>query len=96
MFDINTNDTMNRVPVFRIIFANDCLSKMIFNSTNIYKNSSLLLRLLEKYFFYFLFEIPDWCKKVIELAHVVYRTKKQTVSLCKKSDKVSRHSSVFR
>jgi hypothetical protein len=53
---------------------------MIFNSTNIYKISSLLLRLLEKYFFYFLFEIPDWCKKVIELAHVVYRTQKQAVS----------------
>ena len=49
---------------------------MIFNSTNIYKISSLL----EKYFFYFLFEIPDWCKKVIELAHVVYRTQKQAVS----------------
>lgn len=55
-----------------------------------------MLRLLEKNFFYFLFEIPDLCKKVIELAHVVYRTKKQAVSLCKKSDKVSRHSSVFR
>lgn len=39
-----------------------------------------MLRLLEKYFFYFLFEIPDWCKKVIELAHVVYRTQKQAVS----------------
>ena len=35
-----------------------------------------MLRLLEKNFFYFLFEIPDLCKKVIELAHVVYRTKK--------------------
>lgn len=57
---------------------------MIFNSTNIYKISSLLLRLLEKYFFYFLFEIPDWCKKVIELAHVVYRTKKNRLPHCVK------------